>query len=320
MKVTTRKPSRTILPLDLGQQRTILRNSMNHKRDADELLAGIGAKIRENRLERGLTVKGLSAASELSPRFINQLEAGKANISVSGLYRIAQAFDRSLPELLSAPEAVKSTRSRIWKWISDSSADELTELIDWIDARDAHSVTPKFIALVGLRGAGKSTVGGMLSRRLKVDFVELDAWIEGEAGMSLGEIFSMHGEDYYRRLERRALDRLFNGDGKCVFAPGGSVVTDNESWNRIKRHSLTIGLHASANELMKRMRTQGDTRPMKDRPAANIELTALLARRDPLYAESDLVFKTTGKSPSMVTSEILKAIKSLTHKTNGKRI
>jgi XRE family aerobic/anaerobic benzoate catabolism transcriptional regulator len=151
----------------------------------------------------------------------------------------------------------------------------------------------------------------MLAKRLKCEFVELDQWIEDAAGMKLGEIFTTHGEAYYRRLERQALDRLFSTSGSCIFAPGGSIVTDEESWSLIKRRCVTVWLHATAEEFMKRMRKQGDMRPMQGRPAANAELKTLLSRREPLYAESQFMVRTTGRSPSAVTSEIVRAVSDL---------
>jgi len=284
---------------------------MIRERDTSILLFGIGNRVRKLRLEKKISVRELARLSDLSPRFINQLEAGDANIAIAGLARLAAALDRTISELIPPAEYDDSAHAGIQRWLYESNDDDIRELQQWIDIRKqagAATSTTRFIALIGLRGVGKSTVGPMLAKRLKREFVELDQWVEDAAGMKLGEIFTTHGEAYYRRLERQALDRLFSTSGGCIFAPGGSIVTDEESWSLIKRRCVTVWLHATAEEFMKRMRKQGDMRPMQGRPAANAELKALLSRREPLYAESQFTVKTTGKSPSAVTSEIIKAV------------
>jgi XRE family transcriptional regulator, aerobic/anaerobic benzoate catabolism transcriptional regulator len=284
---------------------------MNKRDERSSLLSGIGARVRAMRLESGLTVREFAERAALSPRFINQLEAGEGNISILRLARVADGLGRSLPELIPPPEDDVSIRSRTWRLLSECSDEDWQDLHQWLDERKGNRTATSFIALIGLRGAGKSTVGAMLARRLKKQFVELDQWVEDTAGMPLGEIFATHGEGYYRRLERESLDRLFataSASGGCIFAPGGSVVTDAESWELIKRRCFTVWLHATPAEFMSRMRRQGDTRPMQGRPAAMAELKALLQRREPLYAESQLVIKTTGKSPAEITSQIVKAV------------
>ena len=284
---------------------------MIRDRETSILLSGIGNRVRKLRLEKQISIRELARLSDLSPRFINQLEAGDANIAIAGLARLAAALDRTVSELIPPAEYDDSARAGIQRWLYESNDDDIRDLQQWIDIRKqagSATSTTRFIALIGLRGVGKSTVGPMLAKRLKCEFVELDQWIEDAAGMKLGEIFTTHGEAYYRRLERQALDRLFSTSGSCIFAPGGSVVTDEESWSLIKRRCVTVWLHATAEEFMKRMRKQGDMRPMQGRPAANAELKALLSRREPLYAESQFTVKTTGRSPSAVTSEIAKAV------------
>jgi XRE family transcriptional regulator, aerobic/anaerobic benzoate catabolism transcriptional regulator len=284
---------------------------MNKRDEKNSLLSGIGARVRAMRLEGGLTVREFAERVALSPRFINQLEAGEGNISIARLARVANGLGRSLPELIPPPEDDGSLRSRTWRLLSECGDEDWQDLHQWLEKRRGNRTAPSFIALIGLRGAGKTTIGTMLARRLKKRFVELDQWVEEAAGMPLGEIFATHGEGYYRRLEREALTRLFataSASGGCIFAPGGSVVTDAESWELIKRRCFTVWLHATPAEFMNRMRRQGDTRPMQGRPAAMAELKALLQRREPLYAESQLIIKTTGKSPAEVTSQIVKAV------------
>ena len=297
-----------ILPIDIRGKRIIIRASMNDEPVKALLLAAVGARTRALRLEAGLTVKEFARRAALSARFVNQLESGAGNISIAGLARVAAALGRSTHELIPPVGGDHSLPAEIWRLVSDSSSDDLHDLQQWLATRKSSKSRPRFFALIGLRGAGKSTVGPMLARRLKTEFVEVDKLVEKGAGMSLGEIFATHGEAYYRDLERESILRLFATSRGCVLVPGGSVVTDAETWELIKRRCFTVWLHATPEEFMKRMRRQGDLRPMQGRPSAMDELKALLTRREPLYAESRLSIKTTGKSPATIVAQIIKAM------------
>ena len=272
------------------------------------LLIAVGNRTRMLRLEAGLTVKSFADQAHLSPRFVNQLESGTGNISIAGLARVAAALGRSTFELIPPAEGDQSMAADIWRTLSNAAPDELNDLHSFLAIRKRASIYPRYLALIGLRGAGKSTVGPMLARKLKTDFVELDRLIEKAAGMSLREIFATHGESYYRELERESALMVLNTSPGCVLVPGGSVVTDSETWESIKRRCFTVWLHATPAEFMKRMRRQGDLRPMQGRPSAMEELKALLARREPLYAESRLKIRTTGKTPAAIVSKIVHEI------------
>jgi XRE family aerobic/anaerobic benzoate catabolism transcriptional regulator len=286
---------------------------MGHEQQVrDVLLDAIGGRVRALRQELGMTVRDFAERAALSPRFAHQLEAGEGNISIGGLARVAEALGRSLPELIPPAGDDHSIRADIWRLLSDSSADDLQDLQQWLEERKGGQSKARFIALIGLRGAGKSTVGRMLARRLKTEFVELDRLVEEAADMSLGEVFATHGEGYYRRLERESIRQLLGRSAGCVLAPGGSVVSDPESWELVKRRCFTVWLHATPAEFMKRMQRQGDLRPMQGRPSAMDELKALLGRREPLYAESRLKIRTTNKTPAAVVALIAKALKSAT--------
>jgi XRE family aerobic/anaerobic benzoate catabolism transcriptional regulator len=284
--------------------------NQNEKDDKNLLLASLGAQARVRRLEAGLTVKEFAARAALSPRFVIQLEAGQANISIAGLARAAAALGCSLQELIPPLNSDLSLRAQIWHQFSRCGDEELRELQRWFAERSKQPA-PRFLALIGLRGAGKSTVGPMIAKRLQAEFVEVDALIEKAAGMSLGEIFTLHDGEYYRRLERAALIKLFTESSGGVLAVGGSLVTDAESWEMVKRHCFTVWLHATPSEFMRRLRRQGDTRPMQNSPSAMTELKSLLARREPLYAQAELTIKTTGKAPAAVAAQILKALAAI---------
>lgn len=278
--------------------------------EKEALLERLGARVRALRLADDLTVNEFARRTSLSPRFINQLEAGTGNISVARLSQVAAALGRALPELLPPPETDHSLRAEVWRSLANCDDQDLHELRQWLAERNGHGVLPRFIALIGILNAGKSTIGPLLARQLKTDFVELDHEIEEAAGMPLADLFAAHGEGYYRTLEHEALTRLFATSRGGVFALGGSVVTASESWSLVKQRCFTIWLHATPEELLKRTKRKGNPR-LLSRPSLMTDMKSLLARREPLYAESQLTIKASGKPPAEILQEILNALHSL---------
>jgi XRE family aerobic/anaerobic benzoate catabolism transcriptional regulator len=163
------------------------------------------------------------------------------------------------------------------------------------------------IALLGLRGAGKSTLGAMAARNLGVPFVELDALVAKHAGMSLPMIFEMHGEAHFRRLEREALKKFLAETDRAVLATSGSIVTDKETYALLRKHAKTIWLRAEPDDHLRRVVAQGDLRPMQGRPAARRELAELLRARHKLYARADLTLDTHTLAPDQVAERIVAA-------------
>jgi XRE family aerobic/anaerobic benzoate catabolism transcriptional regulator len=163
----------------------------------------------------------------------------------------------------------------------------------------------RIIALIGLRGAGKTTIGKLLAREIKRPFLELDSLIEEEAGLRLGEIFALHGEAYYRRLEREVLGRFLSVGRPAILAGGGGIVADRVTYDMLKRGSLTVWLKATPEDHLKRVAAQGDQRPMAGRTDPLTELKALLREREYLYAEADVVVDTSERSPHDVTRTIV---------------
>jgi XRE family aerobic/anaerobic benzoate catabolism transcriptional regulator len=236
----------------------------------DDLLDELGRRSRERRLARGWTLRDVSERSGLSPRFLVQLESGRANISVRRLADLAAA-------LATTPAALLAGR--------------------------VETARPEVIALLGVRGAGKTTIGRRLARRLRRRFVELDRRIEAAAGLTLTEIFSLHGEDYYRRLERETLERVLAERTPTVLAAGGGLVTSPETWALLRRSAVTIWLRASPEAHWNRVVRQGDRRPMTDHPQAMADLRALLAAREPLYATAAHTIDTSGRSIDRVVRD-----------------
>lgn len=233
------------------------------------LLARLGERARRLRLEQHLTLRELSERSGVSLRFLLQVESGRANISVGRLADIAASLGTSPAALLSESEQPRP-----------------------------------IVALLGLRGAGKTTVGRKLAKKRRVPFVELDTQIEQSAGLALREIFSLHGEEYYRRLEREALAELVQRATPMVVAAGGGIVASPESMQLLGRHAVTVWLKAAPEEHWSRVVHQGDRRPMENQPQAMDALRALLARREPLYARADIAIDTTGRDPDQVATAV----------------
>jgi XRE family aerobic/anaerobic benzoate catabolism transcriptional regulator len=216
----------------------------------------VGSRVKALRSEQSLTLRAFAIRSGLSLRFASQLDKGQANISIERLERVAEALGVSLASL------VEPARGRV-------------------------------VALLGLRGAGKSTLGARLAERLDLAFVELDERIEEAAGLELSEIFSLHGEAYYRRLEGQCLGELLHSGESCVVALPGGVVHNEEAFRLVKRHATTVWLRATPKDHMLRVVAQGDSRPMQQSRDAMAELRAILAARVPLYREARISVDTS---------------------------
>ena len=246
----------------------------------DELLLRFGRRVRALRTERGWTLQILADAADLSVRFVSEIEAGRGNVSLTKLAGLAEAFGVPVAALLDGAAA------------------------------------PGVIALVGLRGAGKSSIGKKLAGRLDLPFFELDALIEASAGLSLAEVFAIHGESYYRRLETETLDRFLReheaaiAPGRrsasplapsprppparsAILATGGGIVTNPDAYERLKRGARVVWLKARPEDHWERVVKQGDRRPMAVSTDAQAELKRLLRAREPLYRQAHEVADTS---------------------------
>jgi len=258
------------------------------------LLEGIGARVRASRSARGWTSADLARRSGLSPRFLYALERGTANISVERLAEVAQALEVSVTTLVSGLS------------VHADDADRLASLRGTARERAiAAALPPRPIALVGLRGAGKSTVGRALAARLGCPFAELDARVEERAGVRLAEVFEFGGPQRYRELERAVATDLLSGGTPCVLATGGSIVTDTDTWGLVRRSARTVWLKAAPAAHLARVEAQGDTRPMRGRGDALAELEAILAGRTPGYAQAELHVQTDGVAIEALVDAII---------------
>jgi XRE family aerobic/anaerobic benzoate catabolism transcriptional regulator len=247
---------------------------LTHQAQETLYLARLGERVRAWRTEHGMTRKTLAAASGVSERYLAQLEAGRGNISVLLLRRVARAMNVPVEHLVREDDSPRTAR----------------------------------IALIGLRGAGKSTLGEKLAQLLEVPFIELDREVEKETGAKLGEVFALYGQDAFRRFERRALERVLNDNERAVIATGGGLVTDPSTYELLLERCYCVWLKASPQDHMSRVIAQGDMRPFRGRSAALDEIRKLLADRDRLYARAPLAIDTTGKSVRQTLQELRKAL------------
>jgi len=279
-----------------------------HKHETKEgLLQALGQRIRSLRLAMGRTIQELAQLSELSPRFLSALEAGRGNISVARLARIAEALEQPVQYLIPVLKNDSSLRGRVWELLEQCQPEEIDELYAWLSAHQKKP-RPRGIALVGVRGAGKSTIGRLLAGRLGISFVEFDAMIETAAGISLVELFNLHGEGYYRKLEHELMEKFLANSPRAVLATGGSLVTDAETWAMVRRHCHTVWLKAQARDHWSRVVAQGDIRPMGNNPSAMDELKGLLKAREPLYAQAKLVVDTSKYAAGETIELIIKGL------------
>jgi XRE family aerobic/anaerobic benzoate catabolism transcriptional regulator len=242
-----------------------------HYISAVTFLESVGSAVRSQRERRGWSRRELATASGVSERFLAQLETGDGNISLRRFAEVAHALGTT-PAALLAPAEAPAAR--------------------------------KPVALLGVRGAGKSTVGAALARKLGMRFVEVDQEIESATGLALGDVFTLHGEAYYRRVEREVLTRLLADPVPMVLATGGSIVNDPTNFALLKNRAHTIWLRARPEDHWNRVVAQGDQRPMAENPHAFEELRALLAARQKLYARADLTVDTTGQTVKQVVATI----------------
>lgn len=255
---------------------------MSQLADDTAFLVALGQRLRRLRSRRGMTRRILATQSGVSERYISAMESGTGNGSILLLRTLAVALNVELRALLE-DEAVVLPSARLPGY------------------RDR-------IALIGLRGAGKSTLGRLLGLRLDVPFHELDREIEKDAGLGLGEIMELHGQAGFRRLERSVLERLIASPARVVLAAGGGIVAETGTFGRLLEACLTVWVRASAEEHMQRVVDQGDLRPMRDNRRAMDDLRAILESREALYSCADVVLDTAGRDVAESLAMLLAAV------------
>ena len=272
---------------------------------AMDLQKRVGSRVRARRVDLGDTIRAVSDRSGLSPRFLADVEAGKANISIGKLCCLAQALEQPLTSLVRPTGG--GPRQAIDSLLAECSEAELTRVLGVLEVTLGRR-TPPIVALVGVRGAGKSTVGKPLAAALNVPFVELVEHIEARAGLTLSDIFTLHGEPFYRRLELECFARLVESNERCVVALPGGIVSSDAAIELLRGSSTAVWLRATADDYWDRVFEQGDTRPMSGRSDARADLRELNRRRDPLDEPADNTVDTSGIPPEQVVLDVLDAL------------
>lgn len=269
-------------------------------------LLGLGTRIRRTRARRGMSRRILAQSSGVSERYLAELESGKGNISILRLRQIANAMGLPVEDLVCDCVIDSPEYTYLLQTIRLADPAELRQLCAALSVkRRLPHQRRRVVALIGLRGAGKSTLGAILAERLALPFTELVKAIEARAGMDVNEIFALSGQATYRRLERQCLEEIVEHIDPGVLAVGGSLVSEPASYKRLLDSCITIWLTATPEEHMNRVVAQGDPRPMAGSVHAMDDLKQILTERDSLYRRADYIVDTSGRSIADTSNEIL---------------
>ncbi|HVV62610.1 MAG TPA: helix-turn-helix transcriptional regulator [Pseudolabrys sp.] len=279
--------------------------------DTDAYLHRLGGRVRMLRNQRGMTRKALAGHARVSERYLAQLEAGRGNGSIVLLRRIARAMGTPVTQLVNEnpdPALDAVLLAQFLERLSPPHLKEARELLLRKFGEPSADMRRSRIALIGLRGGGKSTLGRLLASKLEVPFIELDREIERRSGTTLSEMFEMFGQETFRRAEREALESVLQQHPRFVIATSGSIVTEPGTLELLLSSCFTIWVRAQPEEHMKRVIAQGDLRPMADRARAMEDLISILKSREPLYAKAEAALVTTGKTPEQNLAELVRVV------------
>ncbi len=276
-----------------------------------DFLEQLGQRVRTMRALRGMSRKVLAKVSGISERYIAQLESGKGNVSIVLLRRVAGAMGAHLEDLIPSSEPIPD-----WAVIRDllrkASPNQIAQAKDMLAGSSPlapRGASFSGIALIGLRGAGKTTLGRMLAKKIGWSFVELNKEIEAQNGLSVAEIIALYGQEGFRRMEQAALTQLLARKELMVLATGGGIVSEALTFDLILSSFYTIWLKAEPEEHMARVRRQGDLRPMADDRSAMAELRNILVSREPLYARASAVVDTAGLSVDAAAARLIDSVR-----------
>lgn len=271
-----------------------------------EYIQQIGQRVRGVRAQRGITRKDLARHSGVSERYLAQVETGQANMSISMLWRIAEAMDVGMGDLLPGGEGAEIELAPLRDFIGRLSRDEQKEAYKLLLKHHAGPQGPVGgVALLGLRGAGKTTLGSRLANEFGIPFIKLSDVIERNAGMEISEIFSLRGQRTYRRLERQALQEVLDTHDKVVLEVGGSLVSEKQTFDKLLSSFFTVWVRATPGEHMSRVADQGDFRPMEGKmDEAMDDLKHILTEREPYYQAANYILDTSGRSVEECLQEL----------------
>ncbi|GAB4347654.1 MAG: helix-turn-helix transcriptional regulator [Oricola sp.] len=264
--------------------------------DIDAFVAAVGERVRKARQRKGIARRVLSELSGVSQRYLAQLENGGGNISIALLFKVANALDHRVEWLVGEEDPWGSETARMAEFYRQATTEQRQRVMQILDPGRPAQMRRQRICLIGLRGAGKSTLGRLLGKELSTPFVELNRDIEEQSGMPVDEVMALYGQEGYRRLERQALERIVATSDSVVLAVAGGIVSEPETYGFLLRNFHTIWLKATPDEHMNRVRAQGDERPMAGNPKAMDELKSILTSREALYAKAEGIVNTSGRT------------------------
>lgn len=276
--------------------------------DTSQLMQRVGARVRRARDLKRMPRRVLSEVSGVSPRYLAQLEAGTGNISISLLARIARALDHRIEWLLSDDDPATSEAWQMVEWFRHATSEQRVQMRKLLAPIDRQVARASRVSLIGLRGAGKSTLGRRIGRALDMPFIELNREIEAAGQMPVGEMIALYGPEGYRNFERESLNRIIDSHPRAIIAVAGGIVSDKDAYKTLLARTNAIWLKAQPHEHMDRVRAQGDLRPMQGRPEAMDQLKSILKQREAQYERAEAQFDTSHQSVEAAESGLLKLI------------
>ncbi len=297
----------------MAETRPLQKTELADNTDADidaqvsELLAQVGVRVRQAREFKGIPRRVLSDISGVSPRYLAQLEAGQGNISIGLLKRVAVALDTGVEWFLGGADERDADASRVARMYLDADASTRLAVLRALGTAPVSSRAQR-ICLVGLRGAGKSTLGRRAALELKLPFLELNEEIAGYGGMPIEEIMALYGQEGYRTLEASSLERVIETHDRVILAVAGGIVAEPRTYARLLANFHTIWIKAAPEEHMERVRAQGDERPMAGNPDAMDQLKSILRSRESSYARAEAELDTSGNSVQASLSSLVQLI------------
>jgi XRE family aerobic/anaerobic benzoate catabolism transcriptional regulator len=273
-----------------------------------KMMARVGERVRKARERKGIPRRVLSEQSGVSPRYLAQLEAGEGNISIGLLQRVAIALDHRSEWLIGEDDPWNSDALRVADMFRSATAPTQASVLRILSPEPAESLRANRICLIGLRAAGKSTLGALVGQALGLPFVELNSEIEEQSGMPVDELLALYGQEGYRKLEAQAIERIISTYESMVLAVAGGIVAEPETYATLLNTFHTIWLKTSPEEHMARVRAQGDERPMAGNPEAMEQLKSILTSREALYGKAQANLDTSGRSPETSLAELLSVI------------
>lgn len=279
------------------------------ERAVAEVIHRAGERVRKARELKGMPRRVVSEISGVSPRYLAQLEAGEGNISIGLLQRVSMALDCRIEWLLGEDDPWTSEALRVADLYRAAPADIRRKVQEQLSPAPPETLRASRICLIGLRGAGKSSLGSAAGQALRAPFMELNREIEDHSGMPVTEVMALYGQEGYRKLEAQAVERIIATHDNVILAVAGGIVAEPETYNALLAHFHTIWVKASPDEHMSRVRSQGDTRPMAGNPEAMEQLRAILRSREALYEQAHAQLDTSGKSLQESTEELIALIR-----------